>query len=271
MTDTPIESAQGSTAAAAEAAAKPPQDAAPATSPEQARELLTERLGNFIAACGADDGDYSFSEFSSRPVAIDARYVWKLEVKVEDEQADTDRMSKLAFMSSGDLDRSTIETRQQFQGDTSVLATAVDRERDVSFHALCKMLSKVNVIAKKELYGYASCPRCHGSRYEKCRSCSGTGRVKCPDCGGKGDSCPRCQGTGYLSCPECTGRGTTTCTKCHGKGLTGVRRTITQKVTRSCSFSYQIGQGKDATDGSELPDQDRKTLCDETPFEQVRL
>lgn len=263
MTDTP----NASTKAGAPSA---PEPALPTTSLEQAREILTERLGSFLAACGAVEGDYSFDGFSSRPVSIDARYVWKLEVKVKDEQADTARLSNLAFVSQGELEKSTRHVRDQFQGDEAVLASAVERDSGTGFQALRKMLSKVNVIAKKDLYGYAVCPRCHGSRSEKCRSCQGTGQVKCPDCGGRGDNCPRCQGRGYLNCPECSGRGTATCTKCHGKGLTGVRRTITQQITRSCSFSYQIGTGKDATDGSELSEQDRQALCAETGFEKIQ-
>ena len=267
MTDTPIER-PGALDPKPQAA--PAESAALPTSPEQAKELLTERLSSFLASCGASGGDYSFTDFSSRPVSIGARYAWKLEVQVKDEQADTARLSNLAFASSTELERSTRRIRDQFQNDAEVLAAAVERDSGTSFQALRKMLSKVNVVAKKDLYGYAICPRCHGSRSEKCRSCQGTGQVKCPDCGGRGENCPRCQGRGYLSCPECSGRGTNTCTKCHGKGFTGVKRTITQQIARSCSFSYQIGEGKKATDGSELSEQDRQALVSETAFEKLQ-
>ncbi|MGN0908282.1 MAG: hypothetical protein ACI4NA_01560 [Succinivibrio sp.] len=258
MTDTPNEPAA------------PLQDA-PATSPEQAKGLMAERLGAFLASCGAPEDSYSFTDFSSRQVAIDARYMWKLEVKVKDEQADTARVSNLALLSSTELEKNTKAVRDQFSSDEAVLSAAVERDSGAGFHALCKMLKKVNVTAKKDMYGYAVCPRCHGSRAEKCRSCQGTGQIKCPDCGGRGDSCPRCQGRGYLNCPECSGRGVATCAKCHGKGLTGVRRSITQQVVRSCSFSYAIGSGKDATDGSELSERDRAAMCAETAFEKVRM
>ena len=266
MTDTTIEGDPKPQAGSA----APDENQALPTSPEQAKGLLTERLSSFLASCGAQDGDYSFTGFSSRPVSIEARYAWKLEVKVKDEQADTARLSNLALASSAELDKSTSRIRDQFQNDAAVLAAVVERDSGTGFQALRKMLSKVNVIAKKDLYGYAICPRCHGSRSEKCRSCQGTGQVKCPDCNGRGENCPRCQGRGYLSCPECSGRGSTTCTKCHGKGFTGVRRTITQQIARSCSFSYQIGSGKKASDGSELSEQDRQALVSETPFEKVQ-
>ena len=239
------------------------------TTPEQAKELLTKRLTSFLTLCGSTEGDYQFTDFSSKIINLDARFMWKIEVKVSDEQAENSARSNLAFVSQSELDKETSRTREQFANDNAVLKGVVDRENTGGFHALYKIFSKVNVLARRELYGYAVCPRCHGSRSEKCRSCNGTGQVKCPDCKGRGTNCPRCQGRGYLNCPECSGRGVNSCTKCHGKGLTGVRRTIVQQITRSCSIGYLDGEGNNAHECSDLSEIDKSVLSRETGFEMV--